>query len=449
MDAILFRKCLGLNDTRAVSSQRMITEPRDPEAGNVEFIDCLNVTTTPDGCVEKIPPLVTALTHTAPIINISAGKRLLFTDGVDTSEWSGTAVTKRFPLVSGPMVHTPIDCRVSTATQVFKSPHAAPTMAEAVVGTNPGPVTSTSFSKMPAFDSAFVYNSRLCSVNHADPRFLQYSRPFAYDLWNLGDDFVPHMLLVLQAVQIPGCVVALHAGGVSVYTGGDLSDVARKFYPCPAINGTLYSGFISEADGHAHVFLGSDGVYVVDASGKLSNITPTFRKVSGLNTSYTCATAVGGKYLAFGSSICVEYDFETKTVLKRSSQAVKGAAVWNGTNYFATGSTVSSYGSTIDTSSITTSITLPFSDLGAVGTKSLSCFYFTGEIGECATFTVTDSKGDSWSVQEDGIGAVTEYRIKAPRGDLGNRVSVKVESTSGTFRMEELRAVFMSGKRTR
>jgi hypothetical protein len=450
MDAILFRKCLGLNDSRANSSQRIVTNPKDPEAGSTEFIDCLNVTTTSDGCVEKIPTLVTSITHSAPVTGLSAGKRLLFTDGTDTLEWTtGTTVVNRFPGKTGPMVHTPIDCRVSTATQVFKSTHATLTMAEATVGTNPGPATSMSFAKMPAFDSAFVHNANLYAVNHADPRFIQRSRDYAYDLWNLGDDFIPHMLPVLQSGAIPGVILAVHDGGVTVYKGGHPTELNKKFFPCPVIAGTLYSGVLNEEKVYGHVFLGTDGVYMVDEAGALLRLSKQ-DYINTLNTSYTCATMQEKKYLAFGNSICIEYDFETKTVLKRSAFSVKGAAVWNGQTYLATGSTISYFGTTIDTASTyTASLTLPLSDLGATGTKSFSGLYFTGEVGGVVTITATDNEDESWSEQIDSVGEVTEYYIKPPKGWLGNRVSFKIECHSGAFRMEELRAVFTSGKRTR
>lgn len=450
MATTLFKRCLGLNDARAFGTQKMITNPRDPEVGSVELTDCLNLTTTDDGAVEKIAPFVTAITHSAPITAISAGKRFLFTDGVDTREWTtGTTVVNRFPATTGPMVHTVLDCRVSTASKVYKSVHPAVAMAEAVVGTNPNPATSKAFAGQPAFDHAFTYNAKLYSVNHADPRFLQCCEDYHYDLWNLADGFVGHLMPVLQAGAIPGVMLTLHDSGVTVYPGSGPADFAKRFYPCDAIDGTLFSGFISKVYGYGHIFLCSDGVYAVLADGELKNLTvSTAGSIGTLNSSYSCATVQDGKYLVFGNALCIEYDFQTKAVMKRSS-GVTSATGWNGINYYAVGSTVATMGTAIDTGSIAASLTLPFSDWGSAGAKSISDFYFTGTIGGDVLLTATDNVGKSWEVNVSGIGEVSNYRIKTPKGMLGNHISLKIDCTSGAFRMEELAVVVAASKRSR
>jgi hypothetical protein len=451
-DAILFKKCLGLNDARAMGSQRMVTNPRDPEAGNAELTDCLNLTTTPDGCLEKIAPFVTALTHTAPITNISAGKRFLFQDGTDTREWLGGAtVVNRFSATAGPTVHTETDVRVSTASKVYKSVDPATAMTEALVGDYNGPPVSIPFVGMPPFDHAFEYNGRIYSVNHAMPGILQFSEPWE-ELWSLKNGRIDTCADIMQTGAIPGVIVTTHANGVTVYAGMDpLEPFAEKFYPCNAIDGTLYSGFVSKVYGHGHVFMCDDGVYLVGAEGTLVNLSvDQTAHLNTLNTSYTCATVQDGKYLAFGNALAVEYDFKTKSVLKRSSFGVKAATVWNKQNYYAVGSTVSTIGTAIDTTAnFAASMTLPFSDMSAPGTKSVDSLYFTGTIGGEVAFTATDNVGKMWTVNVNSIGSVFNYRIKTPKGMLGNHISLNIACSSGAFRIEQLRATFAASQRSR
>ena len=450
--AILFSKCLGLNNTRAFSTQRT-----HANTGRTELIDCLNMTTTPDACLEKIAPMVPVLTHTAPVTNISAGTRFLFQDGVNTNEWDGTTVTNRFPAKTGAIAHTLLDVRVSG----FKSTNPAGAMAAAVVGVYTGPAVQKPFSAMPLFSRAFIYNGILYAVNAADPRFIHHSEDFSSDLFNPADNQIGSPTPVLQAGTIPGVMLTAHADGVTVLSGMNPRDgFARKFYPCSFINGTLFSGLTSKAVGsygdindraveYNHVFLCDDGVYVVGQDGVPLNVTAS--QVSGfkaMNTAYTCATVRDGKYLAFGDTLAIEYDFTTKTCLKRSSFGVKAATIWNGGNYYASGSTVAMMGSEIDTGAIPCSLTLPYSDLGAPGTKSIEALYFTGIIGGEVIFTATDQTGKQWETMVDDLGTVTGYRIKTPKGILGNLVSFKIECVSGAFRMEELRCIMAAGKRS-
>lgn len=453
MDAILFRKCLGLNDARAFGTQTMIVNPRDPKAGDVEFIDCLNVTTTSDGSVEKIAPFVTALTHSDTITNISAGTRFLIEDSTDIWEWTtDPAVINRFPLLNGPMVHTPIDCRVSSTTNVYRSKDNAPAVEEALRGIYPLPVTSKPYYGMPTFDQALVYYGRMYLINHGDPRFIQYSENFAYDVYHLADNFIGHKQDVIQIGTIPGVMVALHATGVSVYSGTGPSDFKKVFWPVTPISKTLFSGLVPKVYGYAHVFLCTDGVYMVGQDGQLKNLTVSqIDRVDILNASYTCATVQGGKYLAFGNSICLEYDFETKAVLKRSPFSVVGAAVWNSVNYYAAGDKVVTLGPDIDiTDDFATLITLPFSDLGAPGKKIIESLYFTGTINGEMLITATDQTGVLWEreISEEWVN-VSNRQIKTSRIFLGNHISFKIECTSGSFRLEELRAVFTTSNRSR
>jgi hypothetical protein len=446
----LFNKCLGLNDARAFGTQIMKTNPRDPEAGQAELIDCRNLTFTDDGCLEKIPALVAVLTHTAPVTGLSAGSRFFFQDGVDVNEWTGgITVVKRFPLVPGSVVHTPIDVRVAAAATVHKSVNPSTAMVTATVGTNPNPATSKPFSAMPVYKQAFIHGAKLFAVNAADPRFLQYSEDYGYDLWALGDGFIPHATNIMQAGAIPGVIVATHANGVTVYSGD--FPFEKKFYPCLPLDKTLFSGQVSKAVGYLHVLLCVDGIYTVTPEGIFARLTEAIDFVTAFNTSYVGATTTDRKYLAVGNLHTIEFDFKNNGLLKRDSFAATGVCRYGDTAYLSVGSQVMKLGAEIDTGgTFPCSMTLPYSDLSASGVKSLEYLYFTGTMSGDMTITATDQTGKTWEVEvSDELVNVSNYRIKTPKGVLGNHISFKLECTSGAFRIEELTAVFAASKRSR
>lgn len=452
--AMLFKKCLGFNDAKAFGSHKV-----DPRTGATELIDCLNVTTTPDGCLERIPALTPVLTHSTAVTNISAQKRFIYQDGIDVKEWDGTAITTIGAVMEGVVAHTSIDVRVSNDVAVYKSGSTGSVMTSTVMGnTSNIPLTSKTFAAMPAYSQAFTYNGLLYAVNAVEPRFLQYSEYGHFDVWNLGDAFIGHALPILQAGAIiaapglPGCLVATHSAGASVYVGTNPADFIMKFYPCEILNGTLYSGFIDKANAFGHVFLCADGVYLIGGDGALVNLTvDQTDNLGSLNNTYSCATVQDGKYLAFGDVCCVEYDFKTKTLLKRAPLGIVSATQWQGAVYYAAGTTVNTAKVSVDTpAALPASFTLPFSDLGAPGTKSLQCLYFTGTVSKNMTITAVDQTGKGWTVAvEDNLDTVSSYRIMVPRGVLGNHISFTVASTSGKFRIEELRAVLAGSKRSR
>lgn len=445
---LLFRKCLGLNDAKAFGTQKM-----DVDTGEVEFTDCINLTVTDDGAVEKIPALTTALTHTAPISGISAGNRFMISDAVDTWEWlPGVSITNRFPLVSGPVCHTPNDVRITNGAKVYRSKDSAPTMQEALVGVDPNPDTPEAFYAMPVFKQAFVYGAKIYSINAAKPKYLQYSEDYLYDLYRLSTSHITSAQDVLQSGKIPGVLVTTHATGVTVYKGTDPeTGFTPRFYPCAPYDNTLYSGQISKNVGYLHIFLAEDGIYSVTPEGVFQRLAESVDDITAFNAGYACSTVTDRKYLAFGNASCLEYDFKNKSVLKRSTLGISGACVFNDKTYFSTGSTVvTSSGITDSGDALACSFTLPYSDLSAPGTKSIEALYFTGTINGDVTITATDQEGESWSkdVSQEWVG-VSNKRIKTPKRLLGNHISFKIECTAGAFRMEELRATFSASKRTR
>lgn len=446
-ESLLFKRCLGLNDSKS-----NLAPGADPKTGETQIIGCSNVTVTYDGFIEKAPALSTVYTHSAPLTRVSAGSRLFFGDGINIYEYVGGAspVATRFPVLDGPIIHTPIDVRVSGATKVYKSASPSGAMTEAVVGTNPDTEESVAWAKQPLFDGGFVHGARaFCHKG----KFLQYSKAYHYDLWNLGDGFIGHQFDCLQAGAIPGCMLVAHAEGVSCYIGGDPLDpqTLKRFYPCAYEAGTLYSGFISKALGYGHVFMADDGIYMVDQNGQMVRLTESnLEYADTLNTSYTSAIVYDGKYLAFGNSVCVEYDFRAKAVMLRPS-GVAGATVRVDTPYLAYGSTLATISDSQNTA-VASSVTLPYAHLGAEGRKSFSDLYFTGRLDGDMEIICRDQSDpeepERWTLEVSDLGICQNKRIKLPRGMVGSKVSFQFNALAGsTFRMEEARVVFEAGNR--
>lgn len=454
-EAMIFTKCLGINDIKALHTQKC-----DPKTGETEVIDCINLTTTPDGALEKVQGVSTVFTHTAPIIQLTSGERFIFQDAIDTNEWNGVHVSTPFPLVSGPICHTPIDVRVNNGVKVYKSKNSASTVsAEAVLGTNPDPTTSMVYSAMPVFEQAFVYNAKLYCVNTADQRFLQYSKDYHYDLWPVQDAFFGHVDPIINAGGIysekagdSGCILCMHDEGMTLYDGSGPSDFTTKFYALHPYKETMYSGFISKQYGYGHVFLCADGIFFIDPSGNVTNLTlNTFQHIDSLNTRYYCSIVEDGKFLAFGNNVTIEYDFRTKCAMKRQPRDIIGATTWNNTNYFAANNTILTTTGAMDDTTLTASVTFPYSTLGEPGAKSVSDLYFTGVISDTVEITATDEYGNCWTVDVDGSeDPFYNRRIKTPRKVLGNHLSFSVNAyNGGTLRIETLRAVFTSSQRSR
>jgi len=455
-EAVLFRKCLGLNDVRAFGTQTLITNPRAEGAGNAELVACTNLTITDDGVIEKIPSFSTAITHSAPVINLSAGyDRFIYQDAINTNEWDGTNIAIVGAVLNGHIAHTPIDVRLSTPTKIYKSTIAGAAMLEAALGdlSNNPDRDVKSYSKQPPFNQAFVYNGHLYGVNSEKQGFLQWSRWTQFDVWNLADDFMQVAETpILQAGAIPGVLVTTHATGVTVYTGTDPNTgFTKRFYPCAPYANTLFSGMIGKTVGYMHILMTTNGIYAVTPDGAFGRLTESLNTPGTFNSSYKCATVTARKYLAFGDSKCVEYDFKNKSVMMRDSLGVASACVFRDTTYFATGSTVTKSSGVIDTGNvIQCSLTLPFSDLSAPGKKVIDSLYFTGTMTGSMTITATDQNGNVWDRVVTGeLRAVSNYRIKMPHTKLGNHISFKINCTSGAFRLEELRAVLVPSKRSR
>lgn len=450
-EALIFTKCLGLND---IVAQR--TQKANPETGETELIDCLNITTTPDGAVEKIPALITEFTHSAPVTTISAGTRFIYQDAVDTKEWNGAAHITIGTVLTGPIVHTPISVRIA-AGSVYSSPASGYPLVTTRLGdlSNIPDRDKKPYYSQPVFTKSFIYNGHLYGVNAVKPTFLQYSEYAHHDVWALGNNFLGHDRAIVDAGAIvsekpgqTGCVICTHEDGITVYDGANISDFNQKFFAIAVLPGTLYSGFISKAYGYSHVLLGEDGIYAIDPDGVIVNLTVnTFQHLGSLNSVYYAATVIDGKYLAFGDAVCIEYDFRTKTATKRAPMGIVSATNWSNKGYVASGSLVSSFGASDVLETFGSSITFPYANLGVIGAKAIEDLYFTGTMSGMVTITATSNDG-SWVKEFDGPGTVFNYRIQTPRKVLGNHVSFRIE-VAGAFRLETLRATFVPSYRSK
>lgn len=439
-EAILFKTCLGLNNSKATSTQKT-----DWKTGETQLVGCVNMTTTDDGAVEKAPSFTPLFTHSAPVTRVSAASRTLFGDGVDTYELVGSSAVKRFPLVAGAIMHTLQDTRVVGGAKVYKSADPAGAMAEVVVGTNPGPATSVAHAAMPTFTHGFIAGGRACILSG---NFLRYSEPFYYDLWDLGNGFIPHPHACLQGGYVDGCLVVTHAEGVSIYVGDDMarSGLNKRFYGCSYLPGSLYSGDLLKAATRGHMFLCDDGVYTVDSSGEVSRVSQDFSEVASVCGTVVGSTVVAGKYLVYGTVGAVEYDIKSSKVMLRAS-GVAGVSRRGMDAIFARGAEVSTY--TEADESTLCGFTLPFGTLGSEGRKVFDSLYFTGESTGELEITLLDQSQEEperWTIGVEDLGVVQQRRIKLPKAGVGSKTAFRLAST-GRLRVEELRVTFSAGAR--
>jgi hypothetical protein len=438
-EVVLLRVCRGMNDSGSFNAPEI-----NVETGEAEIIDCKNVTTTPDGRVETTPGYATIVTPADPILAISAGDKFLVQTEGTLSKLLGTTLTTLDSSTAlentAAFVNTLIDTRFNLPDgSKYKIKNGVDTITELGVGQYSGPPTSITYYGMPVFTSAFVHNSKLYAAYGS---FLQYSSGYGYDLWNLADDFIPCYKTIWQAGAIPGCVVTTHSDGIIVYSGSGPANFAKRFYPCPVINRTLWSGLVSRVIGHLHVFLAENGLYIVTPDGQVKNLTEeSMDNIKALNTSYTATTMADGKYIAYGNNTAIDYSFKTKAFMKRDANGIIATTLKDGIPFFASASKVLSLDET--NFSHESSITLPFSDLSAPQAKRFHCLYLTGEFKGALTITVSNQRGDSVSVDAPKLGLVHQYRVNGISPCIGTNLSVKIKCKSGYMRIEELRGVYI------
>lgn len=432
----VFTKCTGLNDSTQITSVAYTPD------GVTDITSCVDMTVTPEGKLVKAPALVNVFTHDTAITDIVAGNRMLIQDSVLLNSFNGTTVT---PLTNSPTlqvgvkakyISTPLDIRFSVGGEQYKVLNSANVVSTLALGTYVGPDISKVFSKMPVFTSGFMLGAKLYSTYG---KFLQWSEDYSYDLYNIADNFIGHTSDILQSGAIPGCVVTLHATGVTVYSGNGPHDFIKTWYPCSVINGTLFSGFISKVYEYAHVFMCNDGVYIITSDGKLANLTvKNTDSLNTLNTSYNTVRIVDGKYLAYGNTVCVEYDFQVKGVFLRSTRSIIASCAFNNKNYFAAGLTLNTLSDSENTAATTCGVTFPYNDFGTDQTKNIRFVYFTGKITGTASVTVRNQFGQSVTKDISNIGYVQKYKITGLRPCKGNKLSLEFSSSSGAFKIEEI-----------
>jgi hypothetical protein len=468
-EAVLFSKCKGLNDNFQTTAAYY------DEKGLTEVIGCRNLTVTHEGKLIKVPALETVITHDDSIDVLTAGSssRLFMQSGSTLHVVTGTDIpishvvgSPGFTSITGlqnftagvkaKYIHTPIDTRVSyatagndpTAIKQYKVPVATVVGTELALGTYAGPPTTKAFAKMPLFSGGFVHNSKLYASYGS---FLQYSEDYYYDVWNIGDGFIGSATPVLQSGAIPGCVLTMHSNGVTAYFGTGPHDFVKKFYPCKPLEGTLYSGFVSKVYDYVHCFLCYNGFYTLEANGKLTNQTlGSTDYVFKINNSYNSCGIHDGKYLAFGSTSCVEFDFLNKALLLRDNFGITTCAFWDNELYLGAGVALKHFApdEVEDSTKVISSVRLPFNTWGVDNNKQTRFLYFTGNITGTVDFILRNQNGDSVTKTISNVGYVQNYKVTSLRTVRGNKLSVEIVSKSGKFKLEELRASFMTVARS-
>jgi hypothetical protein len=187
----------------------------------------------------------------------------------------------------------------------------------------------------------------------------------------------------------------------------------------------------------------TDGVYILTADGKLANLTvANTDHLNILNTSYSAVTVTDGKYLAFGNLCCIEYDFQVKALLLRSTFGIKSTCLWNNKQYYGSGTKLLVHGTTQDTT-MPVSVRLPFNDFGDQRNKQIRVLYFTGKITGSASIVVRNQYGNSITRDVSSLGYVQNYRLSGLRSCKGQKLSVEFIVKNGEFKLEELRATFV------
>lgn len=438
--AILFSKCAGLNDNLQTTAVEYNAE------GITDIASCVNMSVTSDGKLVKPPTLNTAVSSTAAIDALVAGARMFVQTGTALKEFDGvvlkdiTASPVFTPGTKAAYISTPLDVRVSLPAANYKVVGAATSAVLANVGSYNGPATSVQYAKMPPFAGGFVYNAKL--YTHLG-KFLQHSADYNYDLFDLGNGHIGHTYSIIQSGQIPGCILVTHEVGVSIYLDNGPGRFKKVFVPCRVIAGTLCSGYIEELSDYAHIFMCYDGIRAVGSDGKVVRITADKLESAGaLNTSYNTAALHSGKYLAFGNTVCVEYDFSNKAVMLRATSGVVTSCVWANKLYVGNGLNISTFSTADNTDSTPSSFTLPYNDFGVDQTKQIRFLYFTGKITGYASVIVRNQFGQSVIKDVSNIGYVQNFKISGLRKCKGNKLAVGFSSKSGAFKLEELRVEY-------
>jgi hypothetical protein len=432
-------QCTGLNDSIETTDQTYTAE------GVTDLRDCLNVTVTPSGKLVKINQLSQVLA-VADTVDISAGTDMFVTAGTVLKKFDGTNLvtltgTPTFNNSKGKFIHTPIDSRFEVAAvDPYVSKNGTTTAAACALGTYAGPQTFKSFSRMQDFDFGFVFSGRLFTVKG---KFLQFSEKYNYDVFNVADDYFGFKDEILQAGQIPGCIILMHKDSITTLVGSDVGNFIKTTHACRPLVGTLWSGTATKVVEDVHVFTCADGIHIVGADGKLANLSvERTDRLDRLNTVYnTAIVTVDGKYLAYGDSCCIEYDFVVKSVLIRNTQSILASCRHKGEDYFATPTGIYRQSGTMDATSICT-VALPYNDFGNALTKHIRYIYFTGELTGAAEFITRNQFGGAVTHQVNNLGYVQNHKIGSFRTCRGNKLSVEINVTDGRFKLEELTASY-------
>jgi hypothetical protein len=433
-EVTLFKSCKGLNDSPNRNAPDI-----NLETGETELLYCSNFTTLPDGRIETVPAYEDVVLCSGEILALHSGNELLINSQGALEKYAAGGTTV---IASGgewldkvAFVTTPIDTRVSTFLG-GRYKYVDGLLSPLTVGANPDPVTATPFYAMPYFSGGFVHGANLFSWFG---KFLQYSKDYAYDLWDLGSAYIGSKSAVVNAGSIPGCIVTVHADGIAVCVGTHPSNLQKAFYPCKPVAATLYSGVVSRLLAYAHIIVCEDGIYTVTQDGKLTNATEgQFDSPTILNTEWSTALVRDGKYYAFGPSRVLEYNLKLNAVMLQSS-GVTAAALHEGELFVGSDTMLQKLGTSHTRSA---SFTLPYCDYGYTGRKKLHSLYVSGDFSAPFTLTINSTPLSHTVRSFPALGQVRYHRLQGLSECIGNELSITLQ-TSGYCRVEEIKAIFV------
>jgi len=412
----------------------------DPDADNGMYVqDCVGITPTDGGLLTLDPGCMLVKGLSGTVTAVFGGNGLLFAqvgsvlyriDFDIVTAITGLTVTG---VASG--VVTLVDTKVTVGSVVYSIPHGL-SVATVCVCTPPKPQTSKVYSSVPPFTKAFMHGGSLAVVAGA---FLQFSAVNNWNCFDLKDTFIWGGSTILNATNTPSCIVAVTDTKVIVLVGKNKKDFVYSEYDIKCHAGSLAAGYHSKV-GHIHTFLSDVGVFVVDDTGKLTNVAYDKVKSETFDYVYTSAVVTEKGYFAYHSSGGFHYSYDTAGYYKLSADnitlAYKQYRVVD--NLLCTAaSRQEGYGS----------VTLIPNDFGTSHMKRVSCVLLSGTFVGTVTVSVQSSDGCVHSESAALTGTVENFRLQGFATLLSKAVNMTITFEGSYFLLRSVQAVITTTAR--
>jgi hypothetical protein len=416
----VFTKSLGLNDMRGGTAARV-----NYDTGECELQECFGVSVSSDGAlVLANGAVVTNITFDSAVVSISYSSRLVVHAGTGlyvVNNWDTPQPTavKIATVVAAtiPVVHTNLDFRYCDGSNVFVVLNGSNVAVAAAAGVYPGPVTTVTYSAMPAFDGGFVYNGILYVWKG---EFVLHSMPWAYDCWNIANDFLWLGGTILNGVAGTDAIVFTKASEVVTLVGSSTQDFVYVVSSVEYVTNSLAVASRVTAD-RCFYLLGLDGVYEVSSGSEWKARNVTIDKVeSSFWLTATGAVAQSTIYHVQGVPYSIDFDIASAGVYKiPAEEAVPVCAV--GTQV------VTSYGTSIAVFGKVPNeavITFPKLDFAIPNLKRLQALTISGVMVGDLTVSVQTESGSIISSMASFTGLVDSYKFKEFKLLKGNSFTV-------------------------